>query len=203
MDVGTAIASAWSSGISMYGVAALLGIAGRFGWAETPELLQHWWAILIAVALFVVEYIVDKVPVADSVWDAVHTVLRPAAGAALAVTAEGASISDAALLFSGGGLALSAHAAKASLRLLVNLSPEPFSNAIVSTAEDGLVAGVMALAFAYPEVALVITLVLAVCATVFAIVAFRVARHIARRVRRVPPPDPDPGGSGHASSTDT
>ena len=187
MDVGTAIASAWSAGISMYGVAALLGIAGRFGWAETPEVLQHWWAIVLAGALFAVEYVVDKIPVVDSVWDAVHTVLRPAAGAALAVTADGASVSDVALLFSGGGLALSAHSAKASLRLLVNLSPEPFSNAIVSTAEDGLVAGLMALALAYPEVALVLTLVLAVSATIFAIVAFRIARRIARRVRRGPP----------------
>ena len=89
MDVGTAIASAWSAGISMYGVAALLGIAGRLGWTDSPEVLQSAWVITIATALFALEFVIDKIPVADSVWDAVHTVLRPAAGAALALSADG------------------------------------------------------------------------------------------------------------------
>jgi hypothetical protein len=182
MDVGTAIASAWSAGISMYGVAALLGIAGRAGWADSPDWLQHGWVIALAAALFAIEFVVDKIPVADSVWDAVHTALRPCAGAAFALTADGASIEGIALAASGGVLALSAHSAKASVRALVNLSPEPFTNVVVSTAEDGLVAGLMALALAYPEAAFVFTLLLALCGAVVTFIAFRVLRRVGRRL---------------------
>jgi hypothetical protein len=188
VDVGTAIASAWSAGISMYGVAALLGLGGRTGWVDSPEWLQHGWVIAIAAVLFAVEFVVDKVPVVDSVWDAVHTALRPLAGAVLAVGAD-ASVGDAALALTGGALAFNAHAAKASVRALVNLSPEPVTNVVVSTAEDGLVAGVMALALAYPEAAFVVTTVLVLCGLVVTIVAVRVLRRIGRRLftRRAAP----------------
>ena len=80
MDVGTAVTAAWSSGISMYGVLALLGIAGRVGWIDGLGWLTTPWVIVVCLALFVVELIADKVAYVDSVWDAVHTVIRPVAG---------------------------------------------------------------------------------------------------------------------------
>ena len=181
MDLGTAIASAWSAGISMYGVAALLGIAGRVGWTDAPELLERGSVIALAVALWLFELVVDKIPVVDTLWDSVHTVLRPAAGAALALAAQDVSIGDVALAGTGGVLALSAHLAKSSVRVVVNASPEPFSNILLSTSEDGLVAGVMVLALAYPEVALALTVVFAVASAIVAVAAFRLARRIARR----------------------
>jgi hypothetical protein len=192
MDFGTAFASAWSTGISVYGVAALLGIAGRAGWVDSPEALERWPVIAITLALFVVEFVADKIPLVDSVWDAIHTVIRPLAGAALMVGAVDSG-NEIALALAGGGAALSAHAAKATTRALVNTSPEPFSNAIVSFTEDGVVAGLMALAIAFPEVALVVTVVFVVASIVVAVALLRFVARVRRRLRtgglrRVGPP---------------
>jgi hypothetical protein len=166
----------------MYGVAALLGIAGRLGWTDSPGWLEHPVVIGLAVALFALEFVVDKIAVLDSGWDFVHTALRPVAGALLASGADDVDLSTSALLAAGAALALSAHGAKAAARLVVNTSPEPFSNVIVSLGEDGLVASLMALALAEPEVALVITLILAVVSGVVVFVVFRTARHAWRRL---------------------
>ena len=183
MDVGTAVTAAWSSGISMYGVLALLGIAGRVGWVDGFEVLSRPWVIAALLALFVVELIADKVPYVDSTWDAIHTVVRPVAGAYVMSLANDASFSEPVMALSGGVLAFSSHSAKASTRLVVNASPEPASNIVVSALEDGFVGVLMALAFASPEVALAITLVLAVASITVTIVLFRTARRIARSLR--------------------
>ena len=183
MDPSTAFASAWASGISMYGVAALLGVAGRLDWAETPEWLQRPWVIAVAAILFAVEFVIDKVPAVDSTWDAVHTAVRPLAGAVLMAGAD-TDIATAALAALGGGLALSSHSAKATLRALVNTSPEPVSNVVVSTSEDGLVAVLMALAIAEPQIALVATVVLFVASVITTVVLFRFVRRLWHRLAR-------------------
>lgn len=193
MDVGTAIASSFSAGISMYGVLALLGIAGRLDWIESPEFLERPVVIAVFVALFLVELVVDKIAWLDSIWDVVHTFLRPAAGALIMAVAPDQSLPVPVALAVGGTLALTSHGAKAGTRALVNTSPEPASNVVVSTAEDGLVALLMALAITYPVVAGVLTLILFVCA----IGVILAARHLIRRVkrkwadrrRRPPPPE--------------
>jgi len=175
VDVGTAAMGAWTSGISMYFVAAVLGVAGRADWIDCPEWLAQPWVIGVAAALFVVELVVDKVPWLDSTWDAVHTALRPTAGGILLSTSGDGG--DALWMFlSGAGLALTAHLAKASLRALVNLSPEPVSNLVVSLSEDGLVAATMSLAVTHPRVALVVALSLAVVSTVATVVLVRTVR---------------------------
>lgn len=184
MDLGTAVAAAWSSGISMYGVLAVLGIAGRAAWIDTPEGLQQTWVIGVAVVLFVAELVVDKIPYVDSAWDAVHTVLRPMAGGYILTTVADVRLSGPALAVGGVVLALTSHSAKASTRLVINASPEPVSNVAASVAEDGLVAVVLVLAVAAPQVALVVALILAVCSAVVAVVLYRLARRIARRLRR-------------------
>jgi hypothetical protein len=182
MDVGTAALGAWSSGISMYFVAAVLGVSGRLDWVDSPEWLMRPWVIGLAVVLLVVELVVDKVPWLDSTWDAVHTTLRPTAGGVLFATSGDGG--DAVWMFlAGAGLALSSHLAKASLRALVNLSPEPVSNLVVSLSEDGLVASLMGLAVAYPRAALVVALALATVSTVVAVVLLRTVRRSWRRWR--------------------
>jgi len=180
MDLGTAVAGSWSSGISVYAVAAILGISGRLEWVDSPDFLQRPWVIAVAVVLTVVELIIDKISYLDSTWDAVHTFIRPVAGALL-LTASDVSAGTVLLAGSGATLALLAHGAKASTRLLVNASPEPVSNVVVSTSEDGIVAALMALALAAPELALVVALVLAMLSAIVVYFVVRGGRRILAR----------------------
>jgi len=184
VDLGTAVGSAWSAGISLYGVCALLGIAGRLEWIESPPFLEQSWVIGVALTLFVIELVVDKIAIVDSLWDAVHTFIRPIGGAAITSLAPGQELPLPLLLALGALLALSSHSAKASARAMINLSPEPASNVVASVLEDGLVGFVMALAIAYPRVAFVVTIVLALASSVVAIVLFRSTRAAWRRLRQ-------------------
>jgi hypothetical protein len=161
---GLALSSGWASGVNLYAVVALLGLAGRLGVAEVPDELQRVEVLAIAGVLYGIEFVVDKVPWLDSAWDVVHTAIRPIGGAAVALLLSGeASTAEQAVLTAGGGLfSLAAHAAKASVRAAVNTSPEPASNILVSFLEDGVVASVIALALAFPEVALVVAILLTI-----------------------------------------
>jgi hypothetical protein len=141
-----AMGAGWVSGINLYAAVATLGLLGRFANLRLPgelDVLTSWWIIGLAVALYLVEFIADKVPYVDNVWDAVHTFIRVPAGAVLAATAFGdfdRGVQVAAFLL-GGGLALSAHGTKASARAAINLSPEPASNVVVSLTEDVIAVG--------------------------------------------------------------
>ena len=130
-----------------------------------------------------VEFVVDKIALLDSGWDAINTFVRPLIGGYLASTAIDTKFSAVALGVTGVGLALSSHSAKSSARLLVNASPEPFSNIAVSLSEDGLVAMLMVVAITRPQLALALTAVLAIASTLVAVVLFRTARRISRRLR--------------------
>ena len=184
MDIGTAAASAWSAGISLYGVIAAIGIAGRLEWIDANPFFERPEVIGVALVLFLVELVVDKIPIVDSLWDVIHTVQRPVGGAVITALAPGQELPTPVLLAFGAALSLASHSAKATTRALVNASPEPVSNIVVSSLEDGIVAGVMALAFAYPRVAFVVALVLAVLSAVFSVVMFRTARRAWRSARR-------------------
>ena len=133
--------ASWVSGISLYASVATLGLLSRFANLELPgelKVLTSWWVIGIAVALYVVEFVADKIPVVDSAWDVIHTFIRIPAGAVLAATAFGdfdKTVQVIAFLL-GGGLALSSHGTKAATRAIVNTSPEPVSNIVVSLTED-------------------------------------------------------------------
>ena len=139
--IAIAMGASWVSGISLYASVATLGLLSRFAHLELPgelQVLTNWWVIGIAVALYVVEFVADKIPVVDSAWDVVHTFIRIPAGAVLAATAFGdfdKSVQVIAFLL-GGGLALSSHGTKAATRAIVNTSPEPVSNIVVSLIED-------------------------------------------------------------------
>ena len=138
-----AMGTSWVSGIRLYATVATLGLLGRFAHLRLPgelEVLTNWWVIGIATGLFVVEFFADKIPYLDSTWDVIHTFIRIPAGAVLAAAAFGdfdRRVQVVALLV-GGGLALSAHGTKAIARAAVNLSPEPFSNIVMSLVEDAV-----------------------------------------------------------------
>jgi len=133
--------ASWVSGINLYASVATLGLLSRFAHLKLPgelDVLTSWWVIGVALLLFVVEFVADKIPVVDSAWDVIHTFIRIPAGAVLAATAFGdfdRSVQVIAFLV-GGGLALSSHGTKAAARAVINTSPEPFSNIVVSVAED-------------------------------------------------------------------
>jgi hypothetical protein len=181
--IGLLAGSGWASGLNLYLVTLLLGLAGRLGWADVPAVLQRLDVMIAAGVLFLVEFVADKVPFLDNVWDAVHTVVRPLGAAAIGYVIAGESTSIGAALGAvvAGALALSSHSAKATTRAAVNTSPEPFSNVFLSFFEDGLVAGMVALAVLFPWVALVLAVILAVLGTWLAVVLFGAIRRVWKR----------------------
>jgi hypothetical protein len=152
---------AWASGVRLYFVMAGLGLVGYLGYLELPaglQVLQHPWVIGAAGFMLVMEFLVDKVPAIDSVWDAIHTFIRIPAGALLAAGATGDTLTPLTVVAGllGGTLTAGTHFTKAGGRALVNSSPEPFSNWGLSFAEDVSVIGAISLALYYPVVFLVL-----------------------------------------------
>ena len=148
---------AWASGIRLYLVVFAVGLAGYLGYIELPhglKVLEHPWVIGAAGLMLVMEFLVDKVPAIDSVWDAVHTFIRIPAGALLAAGATGDTLSAltvaAGLL--GGTITAGTHLTKAGGRALINTSPEPVTNWSASFTEDALVLGGIWFAFHHPAV---------------------------------------------------
>jgi len=139
--LGLALGTAFTAGLNLYATVAVLGLAAQAGAIHLPpelQVLAHPGVITVALLLYVVEVFADKVPYVDSVWDAVHTFIRVPAGAILAARAFGpvSPPLELAAALAGGSVALAAHATKATTRLALNASPEPFSNWIASVAED-------------------------------------------------------------------
>lgn len=136
-----AMGASWVSGINLYACVATLGLLSRFADLQLPgelQVLTSWWVIAVASVLYAVEFLADKIPIVDSTWDVIHTFIRIPAGAILAAAAFGdfnKSVQVIAFLL-GGGLALSSHGTKAAARAIINASPEPVSNIVVSTLED-------------------------------------------------------------------
>lgn len=180
-----AIANGWAAGISAYGTVLLLGLLGRFDVAATPEVLTRTDVLVVAGLLTLVELVADKVPYLDSAWDVVHTVIRPFTAAVIGVLLAGdvSTLEQAVTATGMSGLALASHAAKASLRLAVNSSPEPVTNIGVSLGEDIAVTGVVLLAWSHPWVAASIALVLLLAAGTLAVVLLAAIRRGLRRVR--------------------
>ena len=153
--------SAWVSGINLYACVATLGLLSRFAHLRLPgelDVVTNGWVIGVAVALYVIEFVADKVPWIDSTWDVIHTFIRIPAGAVLAAAAFGdfdRSIQVIALLL-GGGLALSSHGTKAATRAVLNTLPEPVTNAVVSVGEDVLAILSVVAAVFFPVVLFVI-----------------------------------------------
>src|SRR5437016_12029758 len=187
--LGFAMGSAWLSGINLYATVVTLGLLQRYHLAQLPgslDFMQQWWVIVLAGALYLIEFIADKIPAVDSVWDAIHTFIRVPAGAILAASAFAdfdPSVRFAALLV-GGGVALSSHGTKAATRLAANTSPEPFSNIALSLVEDIIAVSASFLMAFHPVVVLVIVGIFLVFAVWFAGRIMRALRRLFRpRVR--------------------
>ncbi|MFI5802828.1 DUF4126 domain-containing protein [Streptomyces sp. NPDC051561] len=180
--------SGWASGINSYAVVLLLGIFGATGLSdEVPASLQRTDVMVVAGILFLIEAVNDKIPYLDSLWDSVHTVVRPLAGAVVGALLAGqsGSLPELAAGAVGGSTALVSHLVKAGTRMAVNTSPEPFSNIAVSTAEDLGVAGIITFAMFHPVAAAVIAAVLLVAGVVILLfLANRIRRFRRRRAER-------------------
>ncbi|MFJ8153094.1 DUF4126 domain-containing protein [Streptomyces sp. NPDC094468] len=175
--------SGWASGINAYAVVLLLGLFGATGLSdEVPATLQRPEVLIVAGVLFLCESVADKIPYVDSVWDSVHTVVRPVAGAWVGALLAGqsGSLSDVAAGLIGGSTALASHTVKAGTRMAVNTSPEPFSNIVLSFAEDLGVGAIVSFAMFHPLAAAIVAAVL--LATGLIVLVFLISR--IRRFRR-------------------
>lgn len=191
--IGLAATLSLLAGWRLYLCVFAVGLAMAMGWIELPEhlhglaVLANPWVIGVAGVGLCAEFLADKVLWVDSVWDALHTIVRPVGGAllALAVVDPADPAWQVIALLLGGGAALVSHGAKSGTRALVNTSPEPFSNVAVSTAEDVLTGGLLVLALANPVAAVVIAILLGVAAVLLLLMLRRLLAGLVRRVRPV------------------
>jgi hypothetical protein len=200
ITLGRTLGFSFAAGINLYATVAILGLAARFGWVTLPpqfDVFDNDVVIAVALVMYVVEFVADKVPYVDSLWDLVHTVIRPLGGAlvALATLGEASPPVEGLVALLGGVTAAGSHLTKTGTRAAANTSPEPFSNWVLSLAEDLFVVGLGYLALRHPLVALVVTVVLLVLIAVFAaVIARTVWRWFGRvRSRSSTPIPPVPG----------
>jgi Domain of unknown function (DUF4126) len=179
--LGAVLGTGFSSGLNLYATVVTLGLLQRFHVINLPPPLQvvaHLWVLGIAAILYFIEFFADKIPYVDTVWDAVHTFIRPPAAALLAYASTDAVAPEwrwgAALL--AGGVALTSHSAKASTRAAINTSPEPFSNWTLSLGEDLLAVWLTWMATAHPLAAVIVVGALLIVSTLLIYYLFRFAR---------------------------
>jgi hypothetical protein len=185
--IAIAAALGWASGLRLYAVVFITGMAGWLGWVQLPgdlHVLSNPIVLGASGLMLFIEFFVDKIPGLDSIWDAIHTFVRIPAGAALAAAVFGGDqaswVTAAALM--GGTLAATSHAAKLTTRASANASPEPFSNIFLSLVGDGAVPAMLWLSWAHPVIALII---LAAVVVISIVVVWVLWRFIARLMRRM------------------
>ncbi|HEX6464586.1 MAG TPA: DUF4126 domain-containing protein [Vicinamibacterales bacterium] len=184
--LGRTLGFSFAAGVNLYATVAILGLASRYGWVQLPpqyQVFDNNWIIGVAIALFLLEFFADKIPWVDSAWDAMHTVIRPLGGALIAVATLGRASPAVQTVVGllGGALAAGTHFSKAGARIVVNASPEPFSNIILSLAEDVFVVGLGFLSLKYPLAAGAVVLVGVAVIAAFAHWIFRALRGKFRR----------------------
>jgi len=179
--LGRTMGFSFAAGINLYATVAILGLASRYNWVSLPAQYQAFdndFIIGTALVLYVVEFVADKIPWFDSVWDVVHTAIRPIGGIVIAVTTLGEATPTTEVLVGllGGALATGTHFTKAGTRAVANTSPEPFSNWILSLGEDAFVITLGVVALKYPVVAAVVVVVGVVLIGLFAAILWRAIR---------------------------
>ena len=190
--VALAASTSLLAGWRLYLVTLITGLGMKFGWVALPDHLQaldvlaNNWVLGIAGAGALAEFFADKVAWVDSAWDAVHSFVRPLGGAllSLAIVDAGDPAWQIGSFLLGGAAAFTAHAGKAGARTLVNASPEPFSNVIVSTGEDVATGGLLALAIANPIAAALIALILVILSIWLVLEARRLIKRVLEPKRR-------------------
>jgi hypothetical protein len=179
--LGRTMGFSFAAGINLYATVAILGLAKRYGWVALPEqfgVFDNDVVIAAAIVLYAVEFVADKIPWVDSMWDAVHTAIRPLGGAVIAVATLGEAnpTTQGLVALLGGTLAAGTHFTKAGTRAAANTSPEPFSNWAISFGEDLFVVGLSALALTYPVAAALVVIVGVVLMLLFATWIIRAVR---------------------------
>ena len=180
------------AGWRLYLVTFATGLAMKLGWIDLPEqlraldVLANKWVIAVAGAGALAEFFADKIAWVDSAWDSIHSVIRPVGGAllSLAIIDAGDPAWQIASFLLGGAAAFTAHSGKAGARTLVNASPEPYSNVVVSTTEDVATAGLFALAIANPVAAALIAIILVILSLWLVLAARRALRRLLEPKRR-------------------
>jgi len=197
--LGFALGTSFASGLNLYATVAAAGLFDRFGVIQLPgslQVLTNPFIIGIALVLFVVEFVADKIPYVDSIWDAVHTFIRPPAAAIISYSAFGHVPEEwkvgAALL--AGGVALTSHGAKATTRAAANTSPEPVSNWTLSFLEDSGAVFLSWMAAAHPIWTAFIVVVLVVMAVFVIWKLYGYLRVVRDRIRGVKPAGKPVGG---------
>ncbi len=191
--LGRTLGFSFAAGLNLYATVALVGLASRYDWVALPpqfEVFDNDLVIGVALAMYVIEFCADKIPWVDTAWDAVHTLVRPLGGALIAVAAlgEASPMIQGLVALLGGSVAASSHLTKAGARAMVNTSPEPVSNWVLSLGEDLLVVGLGFLALGYPVAALVVAgLLLAAILAFFGVIARLAWRRLFRRPLRADP----------------
>jgi hypothetical protein len=180
--LGRTLGFSFAAGLNLYATVAILGLASRFDWVALPpqfKVFDNDIVIGAAIVMYIIEFVADKIPWVDSIWDGVHTVIRPIGGALIAVATLGHASPTVQGLVAllGGSLAAGTHFTKAGTRAVANTSPEPFTNWFLSLSEDAFVIGIGFLALKYPAVAALVVLICVVLMVMF-------AAWIARAVRR-------------------
>jgi hypothetical protein len=177
------LGGSWASGINMYMTTAGLGIAHRMGWLTLPgqlDTLSHPGIIGLAILMYAVEFVADKIPFVDSLWDSIHTFIRPVGGGILGYMALGEATpllqSVAALMT--GSIALSSHLTKATARIAVNSVPTGIGNSVASVTEDAGVFGVLYLIVKHPIIATIVVVALIIFSIWFLRIMFRFLRKI-------------------------
>jgi uncharacterized membrane protein len=163
--LGRTLGFSLAAGVNLYATVAILGLASRYGWVALPEqfkVFDNDWVIGVAAVLYVVEFIADKIPWVDSIWDSVHTLIRPVGGAVIAVASlgEASPTMTGLIALLGGAVAAGSHVTKAGTRVAANTSPEPFSNWFLSLAEDVFVVGLSLITLKFPLLALGVSVVI-------------------------------------------
>lgn len=181
ITLGRTLGFSFAAGVNLYATVAILGLASRYGWVSLPPQFQAFnndVVITVAIVMYLVEFFADKIPYVDTVWDIVHTAIRPVGGALIAVTTLGdaSPTVEALIALLGGTVAAGSHLTKTSTRAAANTSPEPFSNWILSIGEDLFVVGLGYLALQHPVAALVVATVLLALIVLFAAVIIRSVR---------------------------
>lgn len=188
--LGTAMGSAWLSGINLYATVVTLGVLQRFELVKLPgglHVLGEWWLIGLAGAFYLIEFVADKIPAVDSAWDAIHTFIRVPAGAILAATAfaEFDPAVKAVAMIVGGGIALSSHGTKAATRLAANTSPEPVSNIALSIGEDIFAFGSTVLMAFFPVLILIVVAIFLILVVWLAPKVIRALKRLLARARNL------------------
>jgi hypothetical protein len=186
ITLGRTLGFSFAAGVNLYATVAILGLASRYGWVSLPPQFQAFNNDIVigaAVVMYLIEFFADKIPYVDSLWDVIHTAIRPVGGALVAVTTlgEASPTVEALVALLGGTVAAGSHLTKTSTRAAANASPEPFSNWFLSIGEDLFVVGLGFLALKYPVAALVVAAVLLIVIVVFAAVIIRKVRSWFRR----------------------